>query len=250
MLNINTPSFYRQFPGLNFASEVAELCRPFFSSTGANYFDYNRVYPDNTYLALASDGYWLEHFLKMKYKISSAFKQSGMHLWDSFQYYEAIHDAKVNFNHARGVTIIQQHENYIEFIDIAAPKTHREITSFYLNHTDQINEFLFDFRDRADRLIKLAEKNVMQLPNEVSTILSPAILAEEKDLFIKKFKISSRELQCFENILCGKTAKQTAEILSVSPRTVEEHITNLKDKLNCRYKRDLFTYSYLFKNDS
>lgn len=51
--------------------------------------------------------------------------------------------------------------------------------------------------------------------------------------------ISKREKQCLKHYLAGKTAKETAIILKLSYRTVEEYINNLKIKFKCKNKRDL-----------
>ncbi|SRR5579883_391367 len=51
--------------------------------------------------------------------------------------------------------------------------------------------------------------------------------------------LSQREQQCLRYFLNGKTAKETAMILGLSYRTIEEYLTNLKKKLGCRTKRDL-----------
>lgn len=56
--------------------------------------------------------------------------------------------------------------------------------------------------------------------------------------------LSSREQQCLQHFLHGKTSKQTAILLGLSYRTIEEYFVNIKRKLNCKFKRDLLA---LFK---
>ncbi len=53
-------------------------------------------------------------------------------------------------------------------------------------------------------------------------------------------QLSKREQECLKLFLNGKTAKETSVILGLSYRTIEEYFTNIKKKLGCRYKRDLF----------
>lgn len=53
--------------------------------------------------------------------------------------------------------------------------------------------------------------------------------------------LSNREKQCLYCVLKGKTAKETALLLSLSHRTVEYYLENVKGKLNCQNKRELFT---------
>ncbi len=57
---------------------------------------------------------------------------------------------------------------------------------------------------------------------------------------IDKARLSKREQQCLRYLLEGKTAKETAECLGISFRTVESYFENIKDKLNCQTKREIF----------
>jgi DNA-binding CsgD family transcriptional regulator len=52
-------------------------------------------------------------------------------------------------------------------------------------------------------------------------------------------KLSDRELECLFLQLRGKTAKQIAEILKLSKRTVEYYIDNMKSKFGCFNKAEL-----------
>jgi DNA-binding CsgD family transcriptional regulator len=54
-----------------------------------------------------------------------------------------------------------------------------------------------------------------------------------------KLHLSKRESECLHYLVQGKTAKQTAQILSISHRTVETYIENLKLKLKCKNKAEL-----------
>lgn len=51
--------------------------------------------------------------------------------------------------------------------------------------------------------------------------------------------LSRREKQCAYYLLKGYSAKQTAEILHLSPRTVEDYINSLKHKYACKSKLQL-----------
>lgn len=242
MLNLDDPNFFHRFPAFHLSGEVNELCKPVFNAINANYFDYNRVYPDNTFLTLSSDIYWLEHFFKRKFKLCTAFQQSGMHLWDGYYYQPATHEARIHFNHAHGISIIYKQNDYIEYIDIAASKEQGIITSYYLNQTDMIHQLINDFRERSQGLIKIAEKNVVQLP----TIITDGTLEDlsQNKYSLAKFNLSTREKQCMEYYFLGKTAKETAEALQLSRRTIEEYLESVKKKLKCRHKRDLIKYFY------
>lgn len=50
--------------------------------------------------------------------------------------------------------------------------------------------------------------------------------------------LSDREKECLFLQLNGKTAKETAQLLFLSPRTIEYHFENIKNKLDCKNKRE------------
>ncbi len=57
--------------------------------------------------------------------------------------------------------------------------------------------------------------------------------------------LSQREKDCMKYMLEGKTAKETALCLKLSFRTIEYYFENIKNKLTCYRKRDLFAYARL-----
>lgn len=80
-----------------------------------------------------------------------------------------------------------------------------------------------------------------QLPNPIMNFFQ---LSDRKKYYLKgKYKniyLSPRQAECALYLLQGKTAKQTAKILKLSPRTIEEVIGNIKAKLGLHYRSDIF----------
>lgn len=57
-------------------------------------------------------------------------------------------------------------------------------------------------------------------------------------------QLTSRETDCLFYFLRNYSAKVIAEKLSISPRTVEQHITSIKDKYNCHTRVDLLAFCF------
>lgn len=57
-----------------------------------------------------------------------------------------------------------------------------------------------------------------------------------------EISLSLREAQCINYILLGKTMKAVATMLQLSPRTVEGYIENIKLKIGCHSKSELFQF--------
>jgi len=54
-------------------------------------------------------------------------------------------------------------------------------------------------------------------------------------------KLTNREAQVLYHLRLGKTAKETAQDIFLSPRTVETHLDNLKQKTFCKSKLELMS---------
>lgn len=55
----------------------------------------------------------------------------------------------------------------------------------------------------------------------------------------KNVELTERQLQCAEYLLQGKTAREIAELLGLSRRTVEYYLSNIKSKLECKNKAEM-----------
>lgn len=111
--------------------------------------------------------------------------------------------------------------------------------SIYQIPDTKINE-VWHFWDRLGILEQVGEVHVR--PNPVETSYYTEIL---KGLGVEVYSqkaslLSKRERECLIFLLQGKTAKETATNLGLSPRTVESYFENIKKKLKCWSKGELF----------
>lgn len=54
-----------------------------------------------------------------------------------------------------------------------------------------------------------------------------------------KYKLTRRELECVFLLTRGKSAKEISVLLSLSKRTIESYIENIKNKMHCNNKAEL-----------
>ena len=99
---------------------------------------------------------------------------------------------------------------------------------------------VWHFWDRLGILEQIGEVHVC--PNPVEPSYYTEIL---KGLGVEVYSqkaslLSKRERECLIFLLQGKTAKETATNLGLSPRTVESYFENIKKKLKCWSKGELF----------
>ncbi len=92
--------------------------------------------------------------------------------------------------------------------------------------------------------INIQKKSLQQFAKTMTAFLSTGLLGSTHSLIIPKINeqtvyFTGREKEILKYILTGKTARQISLILSISCRTVEHHIENIKQKAGCVTKYDL-----------
>lgn len=136
-----------------------------------------------------------------------------------------------------------------EWYFFAAEAENYKALSTYITQIKTIYQFINYFKNEAELLIKknLEHKiNIAQLKNlpfdamEQTIELLPFKLDDKELISLHgNIHISPREKDCLIYLCQGKTIKETAKILGLSPRTIEDYINTLKRKTGCKYKRQL-----------
>jgi DNA-binding CsgD family transcriptional regulator len=99
-----------------------------------------------------------------------------------------------------------------------------EITS----HHSRLINFLLDNTNQLKKIL-------VNAPAKRNTSLNRVYLTIANE----NIYLTPREVQCISCLFEGKTAKEIAKILNISPRTVEYYIAQLKLKLQCRTVTEL-----------
>jgi len=73
----------------------------------------------------------------------------------------------------------------------------------------------------------------------VAVVLQPAQAAELVSLMLSRFRLTRSERQITELVLEGRSTKEIAEELVVSPHTVQDHLKAVFAKAGVRSRRDL-----------
>src|SRR5579872_1296825 len=233
------------------SDDIQEICKPFFEKFQLNYFDYARTYyKDLSSVILVSDNVWYEHYFKNKYHLSTSIYDSGIHLWNNYLEKPA-EDAREYFNYTNGISIFKKYDDYCELFDFAAPHTNRKVMDFYLNNLNLLYAFTDYFKDKANELIKKSELNRLIVPKENIGIQQYSDIDESRSFIsslmrIPNFPLSKRECTCLFYLVRGRTAAEIAKALFISKRTVETHIENIKTKLKCRNKSEIFDKAFEF----
>lgn len=225
-----------------------------------------------TFIRRSRDGYqyeltinpnWSKHFYANKFFNLAPFRDSyhlynnGYYLWTTHSN-QVISDALLKTEKiASGITIVYKFNEYNEFYHFGSSKLLEQQSHIYFSNLDILERFVLYFRSNAKPLFKLAEKNALIVPYQ--NIDTDFVLdrSRETEEFLKALKLtdyalcnegqevrlSAREIQCLRWYVQGKTADEIGQILAISSRTVEAHISKVKTKLNC-YKQSALAYKY------
>lgn len=223
-------------------------------------FFFVRMYPDGSFVNLTSDAPWADFFFKKFYGeiytpetlTAHMFTEHSVTLSELNPHNQNWQDGKEYFNVGNAIMLSQHYGKYCENYYFYAHKDNAGINEFYLGHIDLLYQFIDYFKKQASTLILQGEANKFYTPKKyllhksnqplknkecVSTQQlsrffqnnNTSLISKEKNILI----LSKKEKTCLFYLVQGKSAEEIAIILSRSKRTVEGHIENIKQKLNC-----------------
>lgn len=101
-----------------------------------------------------------------------------------------------------------------------------------ITQTSEINKAIL--KKIGGLLIESNSKYNMRETNSIT------LLTDKDD----KYKLTKRESECLFYTLRGKTAKEIARILKLSPRTIEDYLDKVKMKFFCASKSELISKAF------
>lgn len=241
--------------------EVEQLCQPIFHFFGLKYFELYRVYPDNSFIILTSHPMWIEHYFSNNYfettdtDCHNRLKQFDFILWNDWpQEDKAVwHITKEaeQFQLTDTITLIFKFPDALNVFSFGAPLDTGSIRGRYLMDMSVLEKFSYYFLAKSQRLINQANKIKSKLPimhdkfkredtNEKIQILDTLEITKlyftvnHEDVFLSK-----QETKVAIHYVQGVSAKQMANRLDITHKTIEWHIENIKRKLQCFSKDQL-----------
>ncbi len=252
--------------------KVEELLEPMDQYFGINDLVYIEVSNDDRLVNLTSNRDWLEHCVEKKYflddpqMVTPNNMGTGYAMWSvdwephykDEGYENTLLKDCVDFGIGKGITYINRNLDGYKVYIFSAPKENMELhtklysnialvkkfVTYFDNEIKPVREELFDSRIDLAALrgdTYYSKKGLIaSQPNDkilqCKFLRQLGILDDELD----NIRLTNREIQCINLYLDGNSAQRTAEILSISRRTVESHMDSIKTKLKINYKRDLF----------
>jgi len=241
--------------------KIEEICTPLFLNLGFTIFAYIKVMPDGRMLHLNSNANWTKIFFEKEFyneddcfhRIRSLVSREGDRTFILSGKPQGKHPSTLyEFNIWNTYSIYKKRENYVEGWAFGTSKYRENIIDIYLKNpsilhifTLYFSEKAFDFTTNAEEynlirternLSQIIDGNGSTINHFLHTILPNRFPIKFKD---KKIVFSKREIECLSLLSSGHSVKETAKILGLSPRTVEDHINKMKWKIRVYNKNEL-----------
>lgn len=262
---------FEQHISITSAEHISSICCKFFDNIDISYFSFFREFNNGSRIWLCNNASWTEHLYKNIYGDITSFKLplettkqyttniQGLYYWDTLccylenreernLYKKRITIAKEEYDICDGISLINCHENYVDYFNFASNRNFPIIKDFYTNNLELLINFSHYFLYESSSIIKKSLENKIidshikegtKICNGNKTNVNRI---SNKYYLNKNTYITAREFQSLSLVARGKSYKETARILKISDRTVEKHIFSIIEKLNTINKSNLIEY--------
>ncbi len=238
-----------------YSTLLNKVTRPLKDHLGIPFFGYHRIDHNGFYSALTNHPEWAEHYLEKKYYLNDPYLKhpndysSGVSFFNSHEFNknEKMIDSWKNKVHAdQGLVLLEKNAESIEFYIFAFPQ---DISKVYLNHLNLLRTYSSYFKNQMTTLLldQQKQKFALAFPKKNQNSINPKIESDQKKKFLVSIGhevewnqaslLTQREKDCLKLLSQGHSLKRIGSILSISPRTVEHYLENLKNKIHCWNKK-------------
>jgi DNA-binding CsgD family transcriptional regulator len=239
------------------ANDMQKIATPLRKNFNITYFGYLKAYLDGTHFVLSTSPEWLACFYDHFYAHGVAHKNidayhSGYFLWSEFSDQTTVSVMQNHFNFAQGISIIKKQEDCCETFSFATSANNASIKNWYLNNIDLLEKFILYFKEQAHDILLLSERKDRFLlpivlpasPNEIYVTI-PDNTARQN--FLNEINgvsscldlLSKQQKECLRYLVKGMSTKKIAQMLQLSPRTVEHYLDAVKTKFRCGSQMEL-----------
>lgn len=234
--------------GWDLSKDMQAICKPLKHSLNIDYITYARYFNNGRYSILFTDGNAVSNCFKHPdYQLPGFVLNSGIYHWQDLYSPALLTDLRDAFGHDHGVTFIREYDHFTEHLTFSQPSETTALARERTDYMQVLQEAGFYFKEQAESIITLAEKHAQPItssePTEPNTPPEPELpSAKQFPLHGAQGDVllSAREFTCLLFTLQLKSAREIGEMIHLSPRTVEWHLDNVKQKLGVTEKSQLF----------
>ena len=217
-------------------------------------FYYMRFYPAGEFINITMQPDFAELALRRLFALDYSpeavsdhlFIDQGVSLWELNAHNQLLQDAKRHFSYGNGIVLTESQVGYQELYSFYAMSNQPQMSAFYIRQLDFLRKFKVYFVEKAGPIIAQAEQDKFMMPEPYRASDLLVEDAQMMDLLThlkieknKKAPLSPRELDCLLLLSQGLSAIEVADKLSLSRRTIENYIANMKSKWHCNKTSEL-----------
>ncbi|MBY0500647.1 MAG: helix-turn-helix transcriptional regulator [Alphaproteobacteria bacterium] len=245
---------------------LKQICAPLFNNFKITTFAYLKFLEDGKILHITTNHDWLTFYTKNNLfnDVNRYINEINNIPENGIGYYLRTSAVSNNFNEVlekfglwHGMSIYMRYPKYTESWCFATLSDNHQISDLYLNHMNILEHFILYFKSKAFDLISHSDKNKLLSTNAHSfELIANKPIDERIQNFFEntkidtinlenlstKFSISRRQAECIHHLAHGKSIKEIAKLLNLSPRTVESYIAIIKTKIGGSTKLDLLNF--------
>ena len=248
---------------LKLSTDLGDLCDPLLMFD-IHHFSYMKQYADGRRYNLSNKPQWIDDYYNLGLYKSSLFEDLPLYAESKFDIWVGDYDidvcrhGKLYYNTLHTITIAEANPTCREtFLFSTSPDNPNAIYRLS-NHIDVLYHFIAYLKDRGAKLFSRADTINLRL-NDNKPVLPLPHCSDNVDNLIKQFyqktrvykyyleqsnslsvKLTDREIDCLFHLQNNRNANETAKIMNLSRRTVESYLDNIRLKLNCTNKSELF----------
>jgi DNA-binding CsgD family transcriptional regulator len=231
---------------------LKELDKPLSENFSFSFFAYRRFYNDGQLLYLFNNPKWMEFCFQTNSWYSNNFWQKVdringnnyiIDIWPDTPHNDLVFNSMYEFDIWNGLVYYIKHDNYIETFTFSSTRDNPQVKQFYLNNLELLNSYITYFKSKGHELINNTDKRILLPYPSAKEHNAPCISSATNNFLnqtrLKFYSVSMgardvlltrREMDCLYCLSRGKTIKETAKLLGISPRTVEYYINLAKEK--------------------
>lgn len=225
----------------SYTHEVKEIANCLFSNTDITYFMYLRGALDGSLSVLVSDAAFLTEWLKTGYPLNIGYSDdyksapSFSYFWKDKFPKELLSLAQKTYHLHNGVSIVNRYKTYFEMFGFADSNPQDTMGSAYISCMVDLKNFSRYFLKAGRHLIQKATQHPLPaayaLPNSHEICLSKHHTSYLATGLLGDTYLTSQEFFSLQLFLNRKSHKEIGRILSISPKTVEKYMANMRKKL-------------------
>lgn len=242
------------------AKTVGKISAPLFDTFGIKHFRYLKLYRSGNRIVLSN----FPDYIRYIYEYGNYsklwfdgnfpdFVKSGWHqrhtalVMDQRKNSQQIDDELSSIlNTDYGTTFIQENKTYFEAYTFDST-----IADIYYIDQKILYRFIYFFKQQAQKYLKATEENLLYFP-----VIKHAHSKKESDQveqFLQQTQtnryylgeafsdayLTEKEMICAQWLFLGKSAEEIGIIENNATKTVQRHIENIKEKLNCHKQTEM-----------